>query len=154
MEKKVIIVFALIALLILLVFGSFLFKNYFRENICGNNKCDVGETEKTCPTDCKKIINATQPVTPVKPVSPTQQEKELVEKTGLSLDEIKKLSSNQADFFNDADKDGLVNGLEKEIGTNSKEVTSNGETDSDGDNVTDLQEYISGTNSKDSNSKP
>ena len=157
MEKKVIIVFAFIAVLILLIFGSFLFKNYFRENVCGNNKCDSGETEKTCPLDCKKqAVNTTQPVAPqpVRPISPTQQEKELIEKTGLSLDEIKKLSNDQADFFSDDDQDGLVNGLEKEIGTNTKDATSNGETDSDTDGATDLQEYVSGTNSKDSNSKP
>ena len=27
---------------------------------CGNNKCDTGETEKTCPKDCVKIISNNQ----------------------------------------------------------------------------------------------
>ena len=44
--------------------------------------------------------------------------KELIEKTGLSLDEIKKLSNDQADFFNDDDQENiksLFNKLLKDI---------------------------------------
>ncbi len=144
MEKKVKIIFASLAVILIIVFGSFLlFKDYFREK-CGNNRCGSGETEKTCPIDCKKQVTG----------QPTQEEKELMDKTGLSLDEIRELKKKTPDFFNDDDKDGLVNGMEQEIGTNPNDATSNGETDSDRDGATNLQEYVAGSDPKDSNSKP
>jgi len=34
--------------------GGGSYRGYFN---CGNNKCDTGETEKTCPKDCAKIID-------------------------------------------------------------------------------------------------
>lgn len=151
MEKKVTIIFALVALLIIITLGSFLLKDYFKKDLCGNNKCDPKETENNCPIDCKK-----QPITPPtpQPTQPTEEEKQFMDQTGLLLDEIRNLQKKSPDFFKDDDKDGLVNGLEREIGTDPKDSNSNGNTDTDKDGATNLQEYITGTDPKDSNSKP
>ena len=96
--------------------------------------------KKSCPADCRQL--------------PDLEEQDLINQTGMAIDELRALRKTMPDFFNDDDKDGLLNGIEKIIDTNPKNSSSNGETDTDKDGATDLQEYIAKTDSKDSNSKP